>query len=108
MSSIRKFQPKKEVIETSIKGFYIKALTIKESKEIVDSQTGLTAEQLMDEEFAKKLTMKLFSLACDENGEAFDEFETYEKIEELSIEEFNMFADAIKEALIPGAASEKK
>lgn len=108
MGSIRTFQPRKEVVETEIKGFYIKAITIAESREILNSHTRLTPEDLQDEEISRRLTVDLFGLARDENGETFDEFSTYEEIEKLSLEEFNMFADAIKAALIPNGASEKK
>lgn len=108
MSSIRKFQDKKKVIETSIDGFYIRALTIKESKELAKAHSNLSEADLQDEAKARELTMSLFALACDAKGESFDEFATFEAIEELSLEEFNMFANAIKEALIPGDASVKK
>lgn len=107
-ASIRKFMPAKKTIPTTIDGFYIKSLTIAESKAIAKAHSQLTADDLADEKISEDLTMKLFSLACDETGEAFEEFETYEKIESLSIDEFNLFANAIKEALVPGAASEKK
>lgn len=108
MATIRKFQDKKKVIETSIEGFYIRALNIKESKELAKAHSNLSAEDMQDEQKAKELTMSLFALACDAKGESFEEFETYEAIEELSLEEFNMFANAIKEALVPGDASVKK
>ncbi len=100
--------PAKKTIETSIDGFYIKALTIAESKAIAKSHSELSAEDLADEKVSEELTMKLFALACDENGEAFEEFESFQSIEQLSVDEFNLFANAIKDALVPGAASEKK
>ncbi|MBQ2262718.1 MAG: hypothetical protein II336_15270 [Loktanella sp.] len=108
MASIRKFKEKTPVIETSIEGFYIRSLTIAESKEIVRAHSSLTEDDLLDSELSEKLTSQLFGLACDENGEPFDEFKTYEDIEKLSLDEFNLFAEAIKDALVPGTASEKK
>ncbi|MFN3895741.1 MAG: hypothetical protein ACK4KU_14525 [Acinetobacter sp.] len=108
MATIRKFKDKKKVIETEIDGFYIRSLTISESKEIVKAHSTLTEDDLINEELSQKLTMQLFGLACDEHGEAFDEFSTYDEVEKLSLEEFNMFANAIKNALVPGASSEKK
>jgi hypothetical protein len=108
MATIRKFQDKKKVIETSVPGFYIKALSISESKEIAQAHAKLTAEDLQNEQTNIDLTLKLFGLACDADGEAFEEFATYADIEKLSLTEFNLFANAIKEALVPGATSEKK
>ncbi len=108
MASIRDFKEKKKVIETEIEGFYIKALSIKESKEIAKVHGELSKKVDKDDKANEKITMKLFGLACDKDGEAFDEFATFESIEELDIEEFNMFANAIKDALVPGASSAKK
>lgn len=101
MATIRKFADKKKVVETSIPGFYIRSLNIKESKAMAKSHAGLTPEDFQDEKTSERLTMELFALACDEKGESFEEFETYEAIEQLSLEEFNAFANAIKEALVP-------
>lgn len=107
-ASIRKFMPAKTVIETSIPGFYIKALSIAESKELAKAHSNLTADEVLDEKKSEELTMRLFGLACDETGDSFEEFATYQEVEKLSVEEFNLFANAIKDALVPGASSEKK
>ncbi|QCO57443.1 hypothetical protein EOK75_17160 (plasmid) [Pseudorhodobacter turbinis] len=106
-TSIRKFMPKKNVIETSIEGFYIRALSIAESKAIAKAHSSLTKKDLASEKVSQDLTMKLFALACDATGESFEEFETFESIESLSVEEFNAFANAIKDALVPGSADKK-
>jgi cyclopropane fatty-acyl-phospholipid synthase-like methyltransferase len=107
-TSIRKFMPKKEVLETSIEGFYIRALSIAESKEIAKAHSSLTEDDLKSESVTEELTMKLFDLACDATGEKFDEFASFGEIEKLSVEEFNAFANAIKDALVPSGTSEKK
>lgn len=108
MATIRKFKPKTSVIETSIEGFFIKSLSIAEQKEIAKAHSKIRKEDLEDEKVSAELTMKLFGLACNENGEQFDEFKTIEEIEKLSVPEFNMFANAIKEALAPGEHDKKK
>jgi hypothetical protein len=108
MASIRKVKDKKKVLATSIPGFYIRALSIKESQELAVSYQSLSQDELKSEEKSQELTMALFGLACDEKGESFDEFATYEEIGKLTLEEFNEFATAIKDALVPGGSSEKK
>lgn len=108
MTSIRKIVDKKKVVETSIPGFYIKALTIIESKKLAEQHANIKPEDLKDDVKAQELTLSLFALACDENGQPFDEFATYTDIEQLSLEEFNMFAEAIKDALVPGNSATKK
>lgn len=108
MASIRKVKDSKKVIATSIPGFYIKALSIRAAQELAESHQALTQEDLRSKEKSRELTMTLFGLACDEKGESFDEFASYEEIENLSLDEFNEFAEAIKDALVPGTSSEKK
>lgn len=96
---------KRRPCRTSINGLFIKSLSVREAKELSQKHTTLANEGLQSEEVSEQLILELFALACDENGESFDEFSCLDSIEQLSLEEFNAFANAIKEALVPGEAA---
>lgn len=90
-------------IPTEVEGVYISDLPAKE----VDEKFG-DLQELMEKDHEKAITLLFTDLICDENGERFEDCQTFEDItENLSVRALHTIINAIPSALTPEQKLEK-
>lgn len=107
MTKLSDIREPTKVLETAAKGFYVKALTMQQVKDLASKRAELSSD-LSNEKNIEELTVLNFSLACDKDGNTFEDLTTYEGITRIPMADLNYYNRLISEALEPGVKAEKK